>query len=381
MPSYLSVDSSVLLSQSALHTAREIAQQPHVWRQAAQTIATRRAEIDQWLQPLLARPDLRIVLTGAGSSAYIGDTLAPFLAQQMPLTTQTVEAISTTDLVSSPQRFFSRQRPTLLVSYARSGNSPESIATVELAEQLLGEIYHLIITCNSDGQLAAFAQQQQHNRLLLMMPNECNDQSFAMTSSFSTMLLGTLCLFAPDAEALAQAAALAAHIINEQTHTLRQIAEQPSERIVFLGAGCLQAVAREAALKYLELTAGKVVSFFESPLGFRHGPKSLVNQKTQVIVLCSVDRHAALYDQDLLAEMRRDNQALSITALSLEGLPCPPPSHEIWAALPMLVYGQMLAFYRALALGISPDNPCPSGLVNRVVQGVVIHPLVIDTPT
>jgi hypothetical protein len=48
---------------------------------------------------------------------------------------------------------------------------------------------------------------------------------------------------------------------------------------------------------------------------------------------------------------------------------------DVWTAFPYIVYCQTLAFYKALQLGISPDNPCPGGEVNRVVQGVTIYPL------
>jgi len=66
---------------------------------------------------------------------------------------------------------------------------------------------------------------------------------------------------------------------------------------------------------------------------------------------------------------------MSISTVNLAELPLACPADDVWAALPYTVYAQMLAFYRALALGISPDNPYPNGVVNRVVQGVSIHAL------
>lgn len=375
MTQLLSFTSTDLVQAQARHTAQEIAQQPRLWRQAAAHIAAQRQEIDRWLQPLLARSDLRIILTGAGTSAYIGEALAATLARAMPLATQSVEAIATTDLVSHPSLHLNPARPTLLISYARSGNSPESIAAVECADALLDEVWHLYITCNPDGQLArrASGDKPQHSRsLCLLMPKGSDDQSFAMTSSFTCMLISTLAIFLPDADAVEHAAAAAENILGEQLLSVRQLAESDCTRMVFLGAGALQAIAREAALKVLELTAGQIASFHETPLGFRHGPKSLVDAHTQIILLCSRDHHAHRYDADLLTELRNDQQAQSVTTITLTDA---SDLTDVWAALPYIVYCQLLAFFKSVRLGISPDNPCPSGLVNRVVRGVIIHPL------
>ena len=148
-----------------------------------------------------------------------------------------------------------------------------------------------------------------------------------------------------------------------------------------LGAGSLLGTAREAALKCLELSAGKVAPLSDSPLGFRHGPKSVVDRATLIVHLQSAEACAADYDRDLYDELIRDDCAGAIVALTagmLGARPAGEPGRgrldDIWLSLPYLVYAQMLAFYKALALGITADNPCPGGQVNRVVQGVTIYP-------
>jgi tagatose-6-phosphate ketose/aldose isomerase len=88
-----------LESRGAAWTAREIAQQPDVWKEVGALVAGERAGLDAFLRPLLARPDLRVVLTGAGTSAYIGDCLAPALAARRG---RRIEAIATTELLSGP---------------------------------------------------------------------------------------------------------------------------------------------------------------------------------------------------------------------------------------------------------------------------------------
>ncbi|EKE77529.1 SIS domain-containing protein [Gallaecimonas xiamenensis] len=355
----LMMDEDRLKAAGAYWTAKEIAQQPEIWAQLAVGQQSR-----QWLAAQLAEPGLRIILTGAGTSAYVGLSLAPYLSQRLG---RLVEAISTTDLVANPDQYLLPQVPTLLVSYARSGNSPESVAAMALASQLCGQCRHLVISCNGEGELARLAGDLPGSHCLLMPPQTL-DQSFAMTSSFSTMLLATLQLFG-DQEGLDWALAASRHILAEALPAIRELAERPFTRVAFLGAGVLKGIATEAALKMLELSAGRVDAHAETPLGFRHGPKSMVDADTLVVLLDSGQPHCQLYDQDLHDELARDGKALALLRSNrwLQG------GLDPWRALPSVLLAQLLAFHKSLALGISPDNPCPTGEVNRVVQGVRIH--------
>ena len=372
MSQYLNYSEEFLKKNNGYWTAKEICQQPNIWRQASINIEQKRAELNAWLSPLLAKKDLRIILTGAGTSAYVGDSIAAHLNQHNG---RLFEAISTTNIVSNPTQYLLKEIPTLLISYGRSGNSPESVAAVKLADQVVDNIYHLVITCNPDGDLATNAQQQ-NNSFSLLMPEGTLDQSFAMTSSFSSMLVSTLCIFAPDSAQVEIAAQWTENLI-ANTDQLQKFAKRKTSRLVFLGAGGLQGIAKEAALKVLELTAGQVLSYFESPLGFRHGPKSLMNAETEVIFFASSDTYTKLYDNDLLAELARDNQALAITKLDQTSFNHDSELSDVWAGLAYIAYCQILAFYKSIDAGITPDNPCPTGEVNRVVQGVTLYPLTI----
>ena len=185
----MSGHTKLLVDQSARQgggtTAREIAQQPDVWRETERIAASRRDHIDAFLRPLMDRPDLRIILMGAGTSSFAGEILAPALSRR---TGRRVDAVATTDVVSNPREYFTDDGPTLLVSFARSGNSPESVAATELADRLLSECHHLVLTCDRDGRL-----YERHawadGSVVLLMPEAANDQGFAMTSSFTSMTL------------------------------------------------------------------------------------------------------------------------------------------------------------------------------------------------
>ena len=384
----LGISTDQLEKRGAGHTAREISQQPAVWRQTGEIVSERRGAIDAFLRPLLGRPDLRVVLTGAGTSAFAGEILAPALARK---TGRRVEAVATTDIVSNPGEYLAEDVPTLLVSFARSGNSPESVAATEIADQLLSECHHLVVTCDPEGRL-----YRDHNdgdrSFALLMPGAANDQGFAMTSSFTSMILAAWLVLGdvPAGGTVDRLASAAERVLFDRHDRAREIASEGYDRVVYLGSGPLRGLARESALKLLELTAGAIVTYFDSPMGFRHGPKSVLDESTLVVIYLSSDPHTRQYDLDLLAEvrssMRRPGSVVAVSATpgagtdergtwlldGLEGL------EDALLALPFVLVAQMLGIYVSLELGLTPDNPFPDKEVNRVVQGVTIHPVGAD---
>ncbi|HEX5685744.1 MAG TPA: SIS domain-containing protein [Ideonella sp.] len=368
-------------------TVREIAQQPAVWARVQALVAAQigpREMSPEFIARCLATPNLRIVLTGAGSSAFIGQCLAPALMRKTGLR---VDAVATTDLVAGPHLYFQREVPTLLVSFARSGSSPESAAALVLADQFVDDCQHLVFTCNPDSLLQRLAAERGHARTL-MLPAETHDRSFAMTSSFTSLLLAAAQVFGLLAPADAQALSTAASAVLAQGLMLaEQLVEQRFERVVYLGSNELQGLAREAALKLLELSDGCTVASHDSPLGFRHGPKTIVNDRTLVVMFVSNDPYTRQYDLDLLHELRRDGRAARVLALSAQPLQgaCASPANDVLLegladatdlalAFPCIVFAQRFALLQSLRLGLSPDNPSVSGTVSRVVRGVTIHP-------
>ncbi|MBB1582403.1 SIS domain-containing protein [Serratia sp. OS31] len=381
MNGYFAYDAGWLEQRHALHTAREIWQQPDLWQALHRQLQEQQALWQPFLAPLLANPRLQIVLCGAGSSAFAGRALAPWLREK---TSRDVVAYGTTDIVANPHQYLDLTRPTLLVSFARSGNSPESVATVELADQLLPESYHLMLVCNPDSQLAHYAHQRE-NVCSLVMPQGSNDQSFAMTSSFSCMMLSAALLLGPHslAEAQRPLATMVARC-RELRETLqpqvKALAVSGFRRYITLGGSCFTGLAEEASLKMLELTAGQIVTRYDSPLGLRHGPKFMVDDQTLVLLMFSSGDYARQYDRDLWNELHRDGLAMQMVGLTGSAQPVSDmmlnlhhAEDDVWLLFPYLLFTQMLAFESSLALGMSPDNPCPTGEVNRVVKGVTIY--------
>lgn len=362
-------------------TEREISQQPDVWRETAALVAGRRAELDAFLAPLLSETGLRIVLTGAGTSAFVGEVAAPGLARRLR---RRVEAIATTDLVSGPLDRLAEDVPTLLISFARSGNSPESLAATALADEVLRRVHHLVITCDPSGRLFA-AHEGRERSLVLLTPERANDEGFAMTSSFTSMLLSVLLVFLGDDAAMVEALARAAEQVLGARDRIDRLAARSPQRIVYLGSGPLTAVARESALKMLEITAGRVDTYFDSSLGFRHGPKAVLDERTLAVVYVSSDPYTQQYDEDIARELRAgigDDAVITVRTGGdaaapgwvLTGLEGVDDAH---LALPFVVIAQLLGLHTSVRDGLNPDNPFPSGSVNRVVQGVEIHPLIV----
>ncbi len=184
---YLNCDRKELELNGGIHTAREISSQPGLWIETYTKLLSEKNQISEFIHKVLDQDCPNIILSGAGTSAFIGEALVGTFQKKLGVTTR---AIATTDIITHPADYFISSRPTLLISFARSGDSPESLATVELAGKYCDNLYNLIITCNKDGILAR--KTFSWNSYVFLLPDETNDRSLAMTSSFTSMLLSAL---------------------------------------------------------------------------------------------------------------------------------------------------------------------------------------------
>ncbi|WHY85944.1 SIS domain-containing protein [Neobacillus novalis] len=377
-----------LVSLGAAITTEEIKQQPDLWDETNSLYMEKSGEIQAFFQKLSEKHDrVRVIFTGAGTSAYVGETVTPYLKEKVDENQWELISVPTTTLVSNSYQFLKVDFPTLLVSFARSGNSPESVAAVEIAEQIVTDFYQLTITCAKDGELAKRAKGDENN-LLLLMPEKANDQGFAMTGSYTCMTLTALLVFDPlsvkEKSTIVKTIRRMGESVIGREDAIQTIIDLDFERIIYLGSGSLEGLTREAQLKVLELTAGKVVTAFDSSLGFRHGPKSFVNEKALVFVFVSNHPYTRQYDLDILKELQLDNIANYICAIEVEGeknydgdtflfnsetqaIP------DAYLALPFVMVGQTISLLASIKVGNTPDTPSPSGTVNRIVKGVTIH--------
>ncbi|WP_395643785.1 SIS domain-containing protein [Rudaea sp.] len=364
-------------------TLREILQQPQTWRDTA-TLLAAPAVAAALAQVLISHPE-HIVLTGSGSSVHAGECLAAVLQATLRIPCR---AIPAGDLLTHLRGTLAPGRG-LIVSIARSGDSPESAAVVDSILATAPACTHLIVTCNANGRLATRYRDEPRVRMLLL-DARTNDRSLVMTSSFTNMLLAGGALTQGNAGAYAASTQLAAEaaqrVFDRHADALAMIARQPFANAVYLASGAGLGAARESALKMLEMSGGAVATMAETFLGLRHGPMSALNRPSLVVAFLSAQASVRDYEYDLLRELERKQLGLARVivgenipagvvgagdlAIDLPGLDA---LEETQRHMIDVVVGQLLAFFRCLHLGQKPDAPS-AGVLTRVVEHFAIHP-------
>ncbi|PWT88139.1 MAG: tagatose-6-phosphate ketose isomerase [Proteobacteria bacterium] len=369
------------------HTLREIRQQPELWCATAEQIARM---LGAWRA--LVGQSKAIVFTGSGSSCYVGECLAHPVQAATGLP---VRAISSGDLLLLRNAALPPLRPLLLVSFARSGDSPESS---ELIRRLLDEepeVRHLIITCNQTGRLAEIwgphGLEPTPRVSVVTLDDRTCDRSLVMTSSFTNLALAGLGLAylgreAEYVESAKRLACLGDQFLACGSDALADAASTGFRRVIALGDGSAFGAARESALKNLEMTDGRVFTMAETTLGFRHGPMCGLHRDALLLLFLSADPLRRPYQLDLLDEIRRKDLGgrKIVAGICLDGAALEPDDLAIefsrsdslgdeWAAMLFVLVGQLLAFFRCRAEGLRPDEPAANGAISRVVSDFRFH--------
>ena len=382
------INETQMSETKSTYTLTEIYQQPATWKKTCQQVASMKDELKAFIDQVITQDDFDVILTGAGTSEFVVNTLFSYLNKKL---NYKAKSYGTTDLVATPENYLSRTKPTLLISFGRSGNSPESVGAIDVAEEVCDNLYHLFVTCNKNGALSKKAADSD-NCFAINLTDETHDQSFAMTSSFSNMYLATFLAFNLDNldEAIAEVEKVATagqNFLDNQYTMAKDIVEEYNfKRIVYLGSNALKGISQESALKMLELTAGEVVTMYDTPLGFRHGPKSIIDD-TLTVVYISDNEYSRQYEIDLIKEMSGQRKGNKIVAV-MNGecdeikdlvdyvitfdIDC--KFDNILLGFDYIIAAQVIAVLKSLSMGKTPDNPCPTGEVNRVVKGVTLYP-------
>lgn len=380
------IDPNQLL-QKEFFTESEIFRQPELWKKVWRNFQEKKESLLNYLKNKIDNKDVSIILTGAGTSAYIGDVLLGSFNKYL---SNPVSAIATTDLITHPDYYFNSEKEYLLISFARSGNSPESSQVILLAESFSQKVSHLIITCNGKSELINTVSNKDH--FTFLMPPEADDKGLAMTSSFTTMLLtGLLISKIKLSEDIEEQIKLLSEygdkLLKNYSEELHRVAELDFRRAVFLGSGMTKGVARESHLKLQELTDGKVICKYDSFMGFRHGPKAVIDESTLLVYLFSNNEHVNLYEKDLVKAISSGRKNLftigvmendiSISEVDLKIVLSDNGQkiQEDFLPIVEVLPAQLLGFYKSLYLGLNPDSPSASGMIHRVVQGVKIYPI------
>ncbi|MHC4396557.1 MAG: SIS domain-containing protein [Planctomycetota bacterium] len=363
-------------------TPQEIYQQPEMWRQTLEIMKNKKDEIIKYLGN---ETDRQIILSGAGTSEFIGLSLVDLFNKASGYDTK---SIATTSIITDPDSAFQVGRKYFLVHFARSGNSPESVGTFTLGEESKADIKHIVITCNKDGKLAQMAKTI--DSLMILLPEKTNDRSLAMTSSFSSMVVAGQCLATiknidTTAKIVEKVAQAGQSLMDKYSDDMNAVCQEDFTRAVFLGSNTLKGCATECHLKLQEETSGRVVAKFDSFLGLRHGPEAVIDDKTVVIYLLGEDPFIRKYEMDLIAGVKGKGIGMKKIAVSkkadselrslcdlvfehgIEGIP------DDYLTPAYVTVGQELGVFKSLSYGLKPDSPSEAGVISRVVKGVKIY--------
>jgi D-galactosamine 6-phosphate deaminase/isomerase len=379
-------------SKGLVHTPQEIFQQPHTWWRTYEKVTKLQAELQNFLRRAGVNNDLRtrpsVFLIGAGTSDFIGKSVATLLRRYWECE---VCAVPSTDLLTGLDDFRINGRSYVWVSFSRSGDSSEGVAVLESELERHPQTHHVIVCCNGDGRMAHLGTDSG-NVFRVILDDEVNDRGLAMTSSFSNMVVAGHCLahlqdLNSYSSTLRSLIETAREFLAKAAEITKQLLAERISKICFLGTGPLHGVAVESALKVLELTAGRVVTFSESFLGARHGPLSAIDEETLVVAFVSGNQTRRSYEMDLLEEVdakklakrilmivptigRNDEKRLAkigvVLALKTSAVDCYRPPVDVFI-------GQLLGLFASIRLGLKPDSPSPRGAISRVVTKVKIY--------
>ncbi len=374
------------------HTPREISQQPQTWIKTYQRCRGYLGDAEKMLHRTGVRNgstgSATVYLVGAGTSDYTGRALAPLLRQKWHCD---ASAIPSTTLLTDFDEFHRSGREYLWISFSRSGDSPEGVALLERALAHHQNIRHIVITCNSQGNMAQLCSRHPAQSLAIVLDDAVNDRGLAMTSSFTNMLVAGQCLAHHDefdlfGDAVAQMAETGTQLLPAAAEVAAAITTLGCARTCFVGSGVLRAIADESALKVVELSAGKVTTLAETPLGLRHGPMSSVDSNTLFVAFLSSQAQRRGYELDLLREIDHKRLGRVRAAVTVPGiddvstltdyclsLDCPPTFPDHYRPVLDVMFGQLIGLFTSMRCGLKPDQPSPNGAITRVVQPIKLY--------
>jgi len=369
-------------------TLREILQQPATWLVTAEQMLANSTSLLEFIEGIQV-----IALTGSGSSEYAGECVRLVLQDELTVAAQTIGGGV---LLTDGGRTIAPGQKRLMISLARSGDSPESAGALSLILQAEPNVKHLIITCNQEGRLSESYKTDPRVKVVVL-DDKTNDRSLVMTSSFTNMVLaarslGLLEKPAAYRQLVHSLREAGESLLHTQVNAIAEVARGAFERVLFLATGPRIGAAREAALKMLEMTAGHVMATCETYLGLRHGPMSAVHSDTLIVCFLSSASPRREYECDVIRELQR-KQLGSSTIIFGAGIPADLISAGDLAIecaalatigddnAPVLdiLIGQLLGFFRCIKEGLTPDSPSESGVINRVVEEFALHMHEVDS--
>lgn len=373
-----------------VHTPGEIAQQPDTWNKTFELFLSQRESIQKFLTSArvtgAGTSEAIVYLVGAGTSDYTGRAISYLLRKMWQCE---VIAVPSTDLLTQMDQLILPRRKYLWISFSRSGDSSEGVAVLEKAREQLPDIHHIVISCNANGRMLQDSVGDPKT-LGICMIDEANDRGLAMTSSFSNMVIFGQCMaHIQNIEAyeplLRKLITGGKSILPRAADCAASVAKQGYTKACFVGSGPLREVAKESALKVLEMSAGKTLTMTESTLGLRHGPMAALDDQSLFVCFLSSDKRAQGYERDLLREIGTKKIARRRIVVSGSELTTDSYAEDYLAPAGVtaiadeyrapvdVMFGQLIGLFNSIQWKLKPDSPSPAGVITRVVEKVNIY--------
>lgn len=259
-------------------TERSIFQQFDFWRNAP-------------ISDVRANQEMTYIVVGCGTSYYLAQSIASLLN----LKGCAALAVPGDEWVKRPQAYMPVGKSVHVLALSRSGESTETVMAAKRSRA--AGLPVTVMTCAAGSSLTLHADT-------LLVAETHADEGIVMTASASLMLLMGL--------------RFAGYVVTEE-HI--KLAESLLHRMdvdvipilggrshfVFLGGGELYGIAQEGALKLQEMSLTYTQAYH--PLEYRHGPISLVDERTLLVMLYHADTQI---DEQILVDELASKGALVV---------------------------------------------------------------------
>ena len=343
------------VNHQQLHTWTEILSQAEVWQAILQDLQQSPA-IDRVLNA--SRHIRSWLFVGCGTSYYLAEAAA---ASWTLLNGEVARAVPASEVLLYPNLSHSQHEQVHAVVVSRSGRTSEAVRAAAVLRRQL-RVPTLGITCAQHSPL-----QAECDSILIL--SAADEKSTVMTRSFTSMLLSLQYLAARRSgnNAFMQNLTDTSHAFAQRIPPLAQQIESfvhthAFADYVFLAQGPFYGIAREAALKVMEMSCS-YSQFFHS-LEFRHGPKAIVSPETCLMFFLSPQA------QDTEAEVLQEMKDLGAVTIAVSNrsderlrsssdllIAMNLPGNDLSLLAPSIVPAQLLGFFTGRSKGLNPDQP------------------------
>ena len=336
-------------------TYKEILSQGDVWQTVLQELK-QSASVEKILRIINQKTSRLFV--GCGTSFYLAEAAA---TSWTLLTGEPARAVPGSEILLYPSltRLVAADLSAIVIS--RSGRTSEAVRAAHVLRKEM-QIPTVGITCAEKSELEA----ECDSTLVL---NAADEKSMVMTRSFTSMLISLQWLAATRAGNVkfrdsleAMAAQFVPRIRSLAEYMEAFVEHRPLDDYVFLGQGPFHGLAREAALKVMEMSCSYSQSFHT--LEFRHGPKAIVTPRTALMFFVSEAGQQA--EVEVLEEMKElGGLTISVCNVANEKirraselvLELNIPGDELPRLASHIVPAQWMGFFTGVGKGLNPDQP------------------------